>query len=128
MGEGSACNSASPTGSRASSPVERTLLQQPLKRTSRRAPVAATFVALLLCGLLPSRRTRKLLPLLSTATLAILAITLTGCGGGSQTGTGAGSGNGTSAQPQIYTITLKATDSVNSAITATTSFTLTVSN
>jgi hypothetical protein len=123
MGAGTACSSG-PIGSRAPSSVQRTSLEQPSKPASRRAPAAATLFALLLCGILPSRRRRKLLPFLSTAILAIFAVTLTGCGGGSNSGTAGG--NNTGPQPQVYTITLKATDSVNTAITASTTFTLTV--
>jgi hypothetical protein len=130
MGVGTACG-ASPAVSRAPSSVQRSSLQQPSKPGFHRTPAAATILALLFCGLLPSQRRRKLLPLLSTAVLAVLAITLTGCGGGSGTGsggTGGGGGNGTGPQPQVYTITLHATDSVNPAIAASTSFTLTVNN
>lgn len=127
IGVGTACGSA-PTGSRAPSTVQRTSLDPPSKPSSRRAPAAATFVALVLCGILPSRRRRKVLPFLSTAALAIFTATLVGCGGGSTSSTG---GNGststsTSPQPQVYTITLKGTDSVNTTINASTSFTLTV--
>ena len=86
MGAGTACGSA-PSGSRAPSllqgPAQRTALEPPSSPASRRAPAAAAFLALLLFGVFPSRRRRKLLPALSTLTLAILAITLTGCGGGS---------------------------------------------
>jgi hypothetical protein len=126
MGEGTACSS-SPTGSRAPSPLQgpaqRSSLEPPSKPASR-APVAATFVALLFCGLLPSRR-RRFLPILCATMLAIIATTLTGCGGGSNA-SGSGGGSSTNPQPQVYTITLKATDSVNTTITASTSFTLTV--
>ena len=121
MGAGTACGSSA-TSSQAPSSVQRTSLQPPSKPTSHRAPAAATFLAFLGCILLPSRR-RKLLPLLSTAMLAFVALTLTGCGGGSST-----TGGGTGASPQVYTVTLKATDSVNTSITASTTFTLTVNN
>jgi hypothetical protein len=121
MGAGTSCTSAPAGSSRAPSSVERTSVQQPSNPPSHRAPAAATFVALLLCGLLPLHRRRKLLPFLSTAMLAIIAVTLTGCGGGGGTG-----GGGTNPQPQVYTITLKGTDSVNTTITASTTFALTV--
>jgi hypothetical protein len=103
--------------------VQTSSLRQPSKPPSNRAPSAAVFLALLLCGLLPSQRRRKLLPFLCTAMLAMIATTLTGCGGGSKSGPG---GNGTSPQPQTYNLTLKATDSVNPTITASTTFTLTI--
>jgi hypothetical protein len=126
MGAGTACSG--PSGSRASSNVQRTSLEQPSKPASRRVPAAATFLALMGCVLFPSRR-RRLLPVLSTVLLAILAIPLTGCGGGSNSTRAAGNGNGTTGtQPQVYTITLRATDSVNATISASTTFTLTVNN
>jgi hypothetical protein len=121
MGAGTACSSG-PIGSRAPSSVQRTSLDPPFRPPSRRSPAAATVVALLLCGVLPARRRRKLLPLLCTVAFALLATTITGCGGGSNNATVGGN----SQQPQVYTITIKATDSVNTAITASTTFTLTV--
>jgi hypothetical protein len=96
---------------------------QPRPLPSRKAPAAATFAALLLGFTLPSRRRRKLLPTLSPLILAALA--LTGCGGGSSGGT-TGGGSQSSPTPQYYTLTLKAQDSVNTSITSTTTFTLTV--
>jgi hypothetical protein len=122
IGTGTICGSAS--GSVVHSTVERSSSQPPA-RPSRKAPTAATFLALLLFGLFPARRTRKLLPILSTILLATLALTLTGCGGGSSTGGGGGGGGGGTG-PQAYTITMTAKDSVNPSITASTSFTLTV--
>ncbi len=126
MGVGTACSS--PSGSRVSSNVQRTSLEQPSRPASRKAPEAATLFAVLLFGLLPSRRARKLLPLRSTAMLAVIAIALTGCGGSNSVRAN-GNGSGTTGnQPQVYTITLRGTDSVNTAITASTTFTLTINN
>ncbi len=121
IGAGTACSS--PSGSMANSTVQRSSLQQPTQKP-RKTPVAAAFVALLLFGLFPARRTRKLLRILSTVILATVALTLIGCGGGSGTAGGGGGGGGTG--PQVYNITMTAKDSVNSSITASTSFTLTV--
>jgi hypothetical protein len=73
-------------------------------------------LALLIFGF----RRRKLPALLPIALLATVSLALTGCGSGS------GSGGGGGSQPQVYTVTLTAKDSVNTAITASTSFTLTV--
>jgi subtilase family serine protease len=120
IGVGSACGS--PTGSMRTSAVHRSSLQP---HPSTNAPAAVTFLAVLLFGTIPSRR-RKLLPLLSTAFLTLIAFTLTGCGGGSGSGDGGGGGGGTNPPPAYYTVTLKAQDSVNPSITASTSFTLTV--
>jgi subtilase family serine protease len=126
IGAGTTCSSPSPTGARAPSPVQRTSVEHPKVPHSRKAPAVATFAALLLCGALPSRRRRKLLPVLSTVLLAILAVTLTGCGGGSSSG--GGGGGGSSSRPQVYTVTLQALDSVNFDIANSTTFTLTINN
>ncbi|HEV2577024.1 MAG TPA: protease pro-enzyme activation domain-containing protein [Acidobacteriaceae bacterium] len=120
IGVGTACSS--PSGSMAPSSVQRSSLRQ-ANQPSRGAPAAATFFALLLFGMLPARRDRKFLPTLCTALLAAIVVTLIGCGSG--TG-GSGSGGGGSPTPQVYTITIMAKDSVNTTITASTNFTLTV--
>lgn len=119
IGVGTAC-SASPSASFVRSTVQTSSAHQPLKPTSRRTPAAATFVAILICGILPSSRRRRLLPMLCTALLATLSLSLTGCGGSG------GTSITTGPQPATYTVTLKAQDSVNANITASTSFTLTV--
>lgn len=120
IGAGSACNS--PSGSVVHSSGPQSSLHPPAL-PSRKAPAAATFLTLLLFGLFPARRTRKLLPILSTI-LASIALTLSGCGGGS--GSAGGGGGGGNPTAQVYTITMTAKDSVNSSITASTNFTLTV--
>ncbi len=90
---------------------------------TRPASQHAAVLALLLFALRPSRR--KLLPLLSLLVLATIPFAISGCGSGGGS-SGGGGGGSTGPQPQVYTVTLKATDSVNTAITASTSFTLTV--
>ena len=122
IGAGTACSGPLPSGSMVPSRVQRASTQ-PRPFPSRRTPAACAFAALLLCSSFPSRR-RRLLPVLSTFILAAVALTLTGCGGGSNSGTG--NGNQTNPTPQSYTLTLKAQDSVNSFITASTTLTLTV--
>jgi subtilase family serine protease len=126
IGAGTTCSAPQPTGSRAPSSVQRTSVQQPSPPPSHKAPAAATFVALLLCSAFPSRRRRKFLPILSTALLAIFAVTLTGCGGGSSTSGGAGGSS--TVPPQVYTVTLQGKDSVNTSIAASATFTLTINN
>ena len=83
---------------------------------------ASPILALLLFGLLPHRR-RKGLPVLAALLLSTLPIALSGCGGASGSG---GSGGTTTPQPQVYTITISAKDSVQTSITGSTTFTLTV--
>jgi subtilase family serine protease len=126
IGAGTACSGPLPTGSMAPTRVQSFVQRasaQPRPLPSRGAPAAATFAALLLGFTLSSRRRRRLLPTLCTFILA--ALTLTGCGGGSSGGT-TGGGSQSSPTPQYYTLTLKAQDSVNTSITSTTTFTLTV--
>lgn len=128
IGAGTACSAPLPTSSISPSNVQRTSVKKPAPLPSRKAPAAATFLAFLLCGLFPARRTRKLLPVLSIAVLSIVALGVTGCGGVSGTVGGAGSsGTGsTNPVPQAYTLTVTAHDSVNTSISASTTFTLTV--
>src|ERR1700733_6474389 len=124
IGLGSACNSALPAargnlrsfGARASAKEE-----DPPRGNNE--PGIALFAGLLLCGSLKARR-RATRPLLRSviAVLTVVSLGLTGCGGGAS--------KGTSTTPPVaannYSITLTGTDSVNSAISASTTFTLTV--
>jgi hypothetical protein len=129
MGVGTACNSPLRASVAQAFDVQRTALDQPSLHTpgwflqhATKTP-AAPILAVLFFGLLPHRR-RKLLPFLAALLLGTLPIALSGCGGAS--GSGA-SGGGPNPQPQVYTITMTAKDSVQSSITASTTFTLTVS-
>jgi Pro-kumamolisin, activation domain len=130
VGIGTACNSALP--------AERGNFQSLGQRAStndgtpagRRSGIAtAMYASLLICGLLAGRRHRIRLPLLLTiAFLTVTGLSLTGCGGGgNNTGTPT---TGTSTTPSSsttsYNVTLTAKDSVNTSITASTTFTLTV--
>jgi subtilase family serine protease len=120
LGLGTACTT--PGALKVPSTVERSDARVPLSPRFRAVPAAAGVLALLLFGILPSSR-RRLPPLLALATLAVLPLTLSGCGGSSNSGGGGGT---TGPQAQVYTLTFTAKDSVNTAITASTSFTLTV--
>ncbi|HTV10179.1 MAG TPA: protease pro-enzyme activation domain-containing protein [Candidatus Aquilonibacter sp.] len=125
IGLGTACNT--PGALKVPSTVQRAAIEPPAHPPahpfSGSLPTAAAL-ALLLCIVRPSRR-RKLATLLSLAVLATLSLTAVGCGGSSENG-GGGGGGGTNPQPEVYTITLIAKDSVSTGITASTSFTLTV--
>ena len=122
FGVGSACSS--PSSLHVVSPVQRSSKTSPPASHAARLPAAAVL-ALLLFGLRPSR-CRKILPLLSVLVLATIPFALIGCGGGSSNSSSSGGGGITAPQAQVYTVTLKATDSVNGSITASTSFSLTV--
>lgn len=116
VGVGTACST--PGALRVPSTVQRSSAQHPRLPFSRSIPSGVAF-ALLLFAI----RRRKLPALLPVALLATLSLSLVGCGGSS-----GGGGGVSSPQPQVYTLTLTLTakDSVNTAITASTSFTLTV--
>lgn len=114
VGVGTACST--PGALRVPSTVQRSSAQHPRLPFSRSIPSGVAF-ALLLFAI----RRRKLPALLPVALLATLSLSLVGCGGSS-----GGGGGVSSPQPQVYTLTLTAKDSVNTAITASTSFTLTV--
>lgn len=125
IGVGTSCNSAFP--------AERGNLHVIGQRASgndrnsgrwRSTTATEMYAGLLMCGLLVGGLRRVRLPLLlAIACLTVTGVGLTGCGG---------SGNSTtppSTPPSItttYNITLTGTDSVNTAITASTTFTLTV--
>ncbi len=125
IGVGAACSTpgaliARSTGQRAS--LDPPPVPQPARARLRGELRAAPVLALLLFTFLPRGR-RKPLPLLAALIVISLPLTLTGCGGGSGS---SGGGGGGGAQSQTYTLTFKAQDSVNTAITASTSFNLTV--
>ena len=131
MGVGTACNSPLHANAAQASDVQLTALDQPSLHTPRQwlqhaAQTPATpILALLLFGLLPHRR-RKRLSALTALLVATLPMALSGCGGASGSGGGGVSGAGSTPQPQVYTITITAKDSVQTSITASTTFTLTV--
>jgi hypothetical protein len=123
IGAGTACNSPLPAergdlrpfGQRASASDE-----PPAHRRS--TPPAAVYASLLLCGLVAGRRRgMRLSLLLAIVFLTVAGAGLIGCGGN-------GNNTGTSTPPSKpnYSITLTGTDSVNTSITASTTFTLTV--
>lgn len=120
LGVGTICNS--PTGLQSRSTVQRSSAAYPPAPRAARIPAAAVL-AFLLVGVFPSRR-RKLLPVLAVIALAALPVTLIGCGGSG--GDGGGGGGNNNPPPQVYTVTLTAKDSVQTSITASTTFTLTV--
>ncbi len=123
LGVNTACNSPSALESRGTTQRASTKLA-PRPRAAR-IPTAAVL-AFLLCAVFPSRR-RKLLPLLAVLVFAVVPFALSGCGGGSGSGSGGGGGGGAGgSQAQTYTVTITAKDSVQTSITASTSFTLTV--
>jgi Pro-kumamolisin, activation domain len=125
IGIGTACNSALPSergNFRSLRQNASTYHRTPAGR--RNGTATAMYASLLICGLLAGRRHRIRLPLLlAIAFLTVTGLSLTGCGGGgNNTGTPTPSPSTTTS----YNVTLTAKDSVNSSITASTTFTLTV--
>ena len=94
-------------------------------REGRVPEMAVSAAALLVWGLLRFRRRPGLPYLLAMLLLAAVGAGVSGCGGGS------GNGSGTPPPPPpppltTYTVTLTGTDSVNSGVSGSTTFTLTV--
>ena len=131
IGVGSICSSTAPSersnfrtlASQASSKKENS----PPWRNSSGFIVCASLIA---CGSLFTRR-RKLSPSLWLVIVLITAASLgiSGCGGSGGSGGGSSGGTGNTTPPpnaMTYTLTLTGKDSVNTAITASTNFTLTV--
>jgi subtilase family serine protease len=125
IGTGSACESAAP----ATGAAFRTLSQHTLPKGKTRAHWSGTtttgvYACALICGcLVGSRRKWRLSLLLVVLFFSLAGANLIGCGGGAN--------NSTSPPPATpsattYTVTLSGTDSVNTTITASTTFTLTV--
>lgn len=127
IGVGSACNSALPAarGNLRSLGTRASLKGEGPSRDNTE-PGIALFAGLLLCGSLTTQRrgTRGLLLLFITLTVA--AGGLTGCGGGASSGASTGTPTTPPVAATNYTIVLTGSDSVNTTITASTTFTLTV--
>jgi hypothetical protein len=122
IGVGRACNSALAADRGDFRPVDRrALLNDGTQAHWHSTPATVVYATLLICGLLARKRHRMRLPLLLPILFLMVAgLGLTGCGGG-------GNNTGTSTTPpSSYSITLTGKDSVNSSITASTTFTLTV--
>ncbi|WP_353071650.1 S53 family peptidase [Tunturiibacter gelidoferens] len=94
----------------------------------RSTPGIVIYAGLLVGGSFFTRRRRRLSPSLwlAVAFITIASLGLSGCGG---SGGGSSGGTGNTTPPpnaSTYTLTLTGTDSVNTAIKASTNFTLTV--
>jgi hypothetical protein len=126
IGVGSACNSAAPAA-RANfrSLASHAALKD--QNSPWSTPKIVMVAGLLVCGSLVTRTRRTRLPLLLTVMiLTIASAGVIGCGGSSGS---SGSNSGTSTPPANstnYTLKLTGTDSVNTTIAASTTFTLTV--
>jgi subtilase family serine protease len=127
IGIGTACNSPLPAVRGNFRPLGQRALAKDATQAQRRSiPATAVYASMLICGLLAGRRRRMGLPLLlAIAFLTVASAGLTGCGSG---GNNTGTSTTTPSTPSTanYSITLTGTDSVNSSITASTTFTLTV--
>jgi len=96
-------------------------------RTTSGVVLCASLIA---CGSLFTKR-RKLSPslFLAVALIAAASLGLSGCGGSGESSGGSSGGTGNTTPPPnatTYNLTLTGTDSVNTAIAASTNFTLTV--
>ena len=127
IGIGAACSSPLPDERGAYRPLGHAASASDETQEHRRSsPATAVYAALLICGLLARRRLRMPLTLLlAIASLALVGTGLTGCGGGSG-GNNASTSPTPPSSPTSYSITLTGKDSVNTSITASTTFTLTV--
>jgi subtilase family serine protease len=124
IGIGTACSSALPAERAAFHPLSGGALANDGVPSQWRTPTSAVYASLLLCGLLAGRRRKMSFALLlALVSLAVAAVGLTGCGGG---GSNTSTSPATTPTATNYTITLTGKDSVNSSITASTTFTLTV--
>jgi subtilase family serine protease len=95
-----------------------------------RAPMPAAFAGLMLAMAFTRRRSRKLRGLLSIALLALFGFgiaNLTGCSNSSTTAsTNPSNPTSSNAPTGVYTVYVTGQDSLNPALTATTSFTITL--
>jgi subtilase family serine protease len=124
IGVGAACNSALPAASRDFRALSYyTPANGNAQGSLHGAPATSVFASMLLCGSLAGWR-RKWRPslLLVLLFLPLAGANLIGCGGGKATS----SSKTTSNSASTYTLTLTGSDSVNQAITGSTTFTLTV--
>lgn len=102
----------------AAAPAASTRTSTPLRKA---LPAGAAFLGCLV--LLGFRKRARVITLLGCLLLLASAGLVTACGGGSSSG---GGGSSNKVAKGSYTLTVYGTDTVNSAITATTNFTLTV--
>ncbi|MBB5343992.1 S53 family peptidase [Tunturibacter empetritectus] len=123
---GSACNSVAPAERSNLRPINsRAASKQQTPSPWRKTPQIALYAGLILCGSLAGRRRKiRLSLLLALASLTCITTVLTGCGGGG--GSKPGTPPAVTPNATTYTLTLTGKDSVNSSITASTTFTLTV--
>ncbi|MGC2399042.1 MAG: S53 family peptidase [Acidobacteriaceae bacterium] len=128
IGVGSACNSASPSyqghfrAGRDRAQADAMPLEQDPGMPSKGA-----CAGILLCGCLAAWRRKWSAPLLVILTLCVSMAAPMGCGGASGNSTGTNTSSGSTTTPAAtYTMTLTGRDSVNGAITSSTSFALTV--
>lgn len=125
MGVGSACTTALPAARIESQPAGQHAVVSENRRAHHDGTSAVViYASLSICGLAIGRRRLPSSLLLVLAAFMVACTGLAGCGGGGG-GNSAGS-SATTPSSISYNVTLTGKDSVNSAITASTNFTLTV--
>jgi hypothetical protein len=124
LGVGTACNSALPSERGAFRPLVR---GAGAKAQWSGASSTAVYAGLLVVGLFVGRRRRVRVSLLMVIVmLTVVGAGLTGCGSGSSTSASTATPPPQAASTASYSLTLTGMDSVNTGITASTTFTLAV--
>lgn len=130
LGAGSVCTPGLPSQSAYQSAGSGIFGKDKSQSPWRDASQISLCMGLLLFGSFAGRKRKPRLPrlLVTIAVLAVVGVGLNGCGGGGNGNSGGGGsgGGGGAAANSIYTFTVKGSDSVNHAITASTTFTLTI--
>ena len=119
LGAGTTCSS-----SRAAAGLRPA--QVPGRTTATGRTTLAVTCGLALLVLLPGVRRRSFAPLCTLVFVLPLALSLSGCGGGASPTAGVGTGSTANARAVSYTAALSGTDSVNSQLKTTATFTITV--
>jgi len=123
IGLGKACTSALPSNRPAFQRIGQSALVAP-HGTNLANRANCVYALLLMCGCLAgARRRSRLSRFMVIGSLLIVGANVIACGGGSNSGAAT---NPPPSSPTTYTLKLTGTDSVNSSITATTTFILTV--
>jgi type IV secretory pathway VirB2 component (pilin) len=125
IGIGTACQSTAPASGAALRMLSQRTLPNGKSQAGNSTTTTGVCACVLICGCLVGGRRKWRLSLLLVVILflPLASATLIGCGGGGSNSTNPPV---TTSKATTYTLTLTGTDSVNGAIAASTTFTLTV--